>query len=161
MQKRLDDLKRIAVMSPTDANLLAYMRYQRFVMDKSEVFAERWQRLVWTVPELDYGLTGRPTNAMAVGVFDQQRQELQAQRIRHRVRPTEGPVEIHDSALVTRLLDEETEDILRLARPDRETAERYRKASRIALRWIRNYVDLDFRSLGTYSRAELERIATD
>jgi malate synthase len=84
-----------------------------------------------------------------------------AQRIRHRVRPTEGPVEIHDSALVTRLLGEETEDILRLARPDRETAERYRKASRIALRWIRNYVDLDFRSLGTYSRAELERIATD
>lgn len=82
MQKRLDDLKRIAVMSPTNANLLAYMRYQRFVMNKSEAFAERWQRLVWTVPELDYGLTGRPTNAMAVGVFDRQRQELQAQRIR-------------------------------------------------------------------------------
>jgi len=82
MQKRLDDLKRIAVMSPTDANLLAYMRYQRFVMDKSEAFAARWQRLVWTVPELDYGLTGRPTNAMAIGVFDEQRRERQAQRIR-------------------------------------------------------------------------------
>lgn len=82
MQKRLDDLKRIAVMNPTDQNLVAYMRYQRLVMDKSEVFAERWQRLVWTVPELDYSLSGRPTNAMAVGVFDEQLQERRAERIR-------------------------------------------------------------------------------
>jgi conjugal transfer pilus assembly protein TraF len=82
MQKRLDELKRVAVMNPTDTNLLAYMRYQRFVMDKSEIFAERWQRLVWTVPELDYGLTGRPTNSMAISVFDEQRQERQVQRIR-------------------------------------------------------------------------------
>ena len=82
MQKRLDELKRVAVMNPTDANLLAYMRYQRVVMNKSEVFAERWQRLVWTVPELDYGLTGRPTNSMAISVFDEQSQERQVQRIR-------------------------------------------------------------------------------
>ena len=82
MQKRLDELKRVAVMNPTDSNLLAYMRYQRLVMNKSEVFAERWQRLVWTVPELDYGLTGRPTNAMAIGIFDERLQERQVQRIR-------------------------------------------------------------------------------
>ncbi|HET9490193.1 MAG TPA: hypothetical protein VFR64_10630 [Methylomirabilota bacterium] len=84
-----------------------------------------------------------------------------AQRIRHRVRPTEGPAAVHDFALVTRLVGEETEDILRLTRPDGETAERYRKASKIAMHWIRSYVDLDFRSLGTYSRAELERIAAE
>ncbi|MDP2323045.1 MAG: conjugal transfer protein TraF, partial [Gammaproteobacteria bacterium] len=42
MQQRLDELKRVAVMNPTDTNLVAYMRYQRFVMNKSEVFAERW-----------------------------------------------------------------------------------------------------------------------
>ena len=82
MQKRLEELKRVAVMNPTDANLLAYMRYQRLVMHKSEVFAERWQRLVWTTPELDYGLTGRPTNSMAISVFDDQTRERQAQRIR-------------------------------------------------------------------------------
>jgi len=83
MQQRLDELKRVAVMNPTDANLVAYMRYQRFVMNKSEVFAERWQRLVWTVPELDYGLTGRPTNAMAIGAFDEQQQIRQAQVVRN------------------------------------------------------------------------------
>ena len=83
MQKRLDDLKRVAVMNPTDANLVSYMRYQRFVMDKSELFAERWQRLVWSVPNLDYGLTGRPTNAMAIGVFDDQQRDKQAQAVRN------------------------------------------------------------------------------
>jgi len=83
MQKRLDDLKRVAVMNPTDANLLSYMRYQRFVMDKSEFFAERWQRLVWSVPDLDYGLTGRPTNAMAIGVFDDRQRDRQARAVRN------------------------------------------------------------------------------
>ena len=82
MQKRLDDLKRVAVMNPTDANLLAYMRYQRFVMNKSEHFAERWQRLIWTVPDLDYGLTGRPTNSMAIGAFDEQQRDRHAQTVR-------------------------------------------------------------------------------
>ncbi len=82
-----------------------------------------------------------------------------AQRIRHRVRASEGPADLHDFALVKRLLREEAADILHLARPDRETAERYGKAVRIAMRWIANYVDLDFRSLGTYSRADLDRIA--
>src|SRR5688500_163419 len=82
-----------------------------------------------------------------------------AQRIRHRARPTQGPGEAHDFALVKRLLQEEREDILRLSRPEPEAAERYRKAVKIAMRWIKNYVDLDFRSLGSYSRADLDRIA--
>lgn len=83
MQQRLDELKRVAVMNPTDTNLVAYMRYQRFVMNKSEVFAERWQRLVWTVPELDYGQSGRPTNSMAISAFDEQQQIRQAQVVRN------------------------------------------------------------------------------
>jgi conjugal transfer pilus assembly protein TraF len=82
MQKRLEDLKRVAVMNPTDANLTAYMRYQRMVMDKSEHFAERWQRLVWTVPDLDYGFSGRPTNAMAIHVYDEQQHKSQAHTMR-------------------------------------------------------------------------------
>ena len=73
MQRRLEDLKRIAVMNPTDQHLQAYMRYQRMVMDKSQTFAERWQRLLWQVPDLDYSLNGRPTNAMALQVYDEQR----------------------------------------------------------------------------------------
>ena len=68
-----------------------------------------------------------------------------------------------------RLLREETDDILarlrETVRDERgraafaEAETRYRKAERIAMRWIRNYTDLDFRSLGTYTRADLETIA--
>src|SRR5882762_9442386 len=41
------------------------------------------------------------------------------------------------------------------------TQERYRKAVKIAMRWIKNYIDLDFRSLGSYTRADLDRIARE
>jgi conjugal transfer pilus assembly protein TraF len=82
LQKRLEDLKRIAVMNPSEANLLAYMRLQRTVMDKSQTFADRWQRLVWSVPDLDYGMTGRPTNAMAINVFDDQQRSRDAETVR-------------------------------------------------------------------------------
>ena len=81
MQRQLEDLKRIAVMNPNDANLLAYMRYQQRIMRRSETFAQRWQRLVWTTPELDYGLSGRPANTMAAGVYDEQLQRRQIRAI--------------------------------------------------------------------------------
>jgi malate synthase len=82
-----------------------------------------------------------------------------AQRIRHAARTTEGPATTHDAALVKRLLQDELEDILRRRPADAALQARYRKALKIALRWIRNYVDLDFRSLGSYTRRELETIA--
>jgi hypothetical protein len=72
---------------------------------------------------------------------------------------------VHDEAIVTRLLQEETDDILarlRAASPGAAYAEaeqRYRNARKIALRWIKNYVALDFRSLGSYTRADLDAIA--
>ena len=83
LQQRLEELKRVAVMNPSETNLLAYMRFQRMVMDKSQVFADRWQRLVWSAPDLDYGLNGRPTNAMAINVFDDQQRDRDAQTVRN------------------------------------------------------------------------------
>lgn len=89
-----------------------------------------------------------------------------AQRIRHRAATTQGPSAVHDEALVKRLLAEEVDDILSRRRQTikdpralAETEARYGKARKIALRWIRNYVDLDFRSLGSYSHADLDAIA--
>src|SRR5882724_8116583 len=80
-----------------------------------------------------------------------------AQRIIHRARET-GSGAAHDFALVKRLLNEELADIL-TRRQGAETHERYRKALKIAMRWIKNYTDLDFRSLGSYTRADLDAIA--
>jgi malate synthase len=83
-----------------------------------------------------------------------------AQRIRHQAQTTAGPAARHDFALVKRLLQEECEDIIaRLPMKDAETEVRYGNAVKIAMRWIRNYTDLDFRSLGSYTRADLEKIA--
>jgi malate synthase len=92
-----------------------------------------------------------------------------AQRIRHRAATTQGPAAVHDFGLVKRLLQEEVDDIL--ARRQHAAGEsgrqsshaevetRYRQAVKIAMRWIKNYTDLDFRSLGSYTRDDLERIA--
>jgi malate synthase len=92
-----------------------------------------------------------------------------AQRIRHRARDSHDPSRVHDFPLVKQLLQGEGEDILaRLQssiRSDRdkvayaEAEERYRKAVRIAMRWIKNYTELNFRSLGSYTIADLEVIA--
>jgi len=81
-----------------------------------------------------------------------------AQRIRHAARTTEGPAATHDAALVKRLLQDELADIL--GRRPAEAAERYRKAVKIAMRWIKNYTELDFRSLGSYTRKDLDAIAS-
>jgi conjugal transfer pilus assembly protein TraF len=82
MQERLETLKRVAVMNPTDDNLMAYMRFQRMVMDRSQVFADRWQRLVWREPSLDYASDGRPTNTVAIAAFDERQSERDTAAVR-------------------------------------------------------------------------------
>lgn len=87
-----------------------------------------------------------------------------AQRILHGAADGTDAGQRHDFALVKRLLQEEREDIItRLpdpgSTPHRQAVERYRKAYTIALRWVKNYTELDFRSLGSYTRDELEAIA--
>jgi malate synthase len=82
-----------------------------------------------------------------------------AQRIRHHVRTTDDTGPAHDFALVKRLLGEELTDIAARRPGDAVVQERYRKSVKIAMRWIKNYVDLDFRSLASYTRGDLEKIA--
>jgi malate synthase len=83
-----------------------------------------------------------------------------AQRIRHAARTTDTPAAVHDFSMVKRLLQSETDDIVKGLKGDAAAEERYRKALKIALRWVKNYTDLDFRSLGSYTRADLDRIAS-
>ncbi len=95
-----------------------------------------------------------------------------AQRIRHGARDADTG-QAHDFPLVKELLRNEVEDILARLKEDTEprdeegrremseSEERYRKAVKIAMRWIKCYTELDFRSLGSYTRADLEAIAAD
>ena len=92
-----------------------------------------------------------------------------AQRIIHSARDDESG-EVQDFALMKRLLQEELDDIIarrQAAAPADEESqralaemvERYRKAYKVALRWIKNYTEYDFRSLGSYTRSDLDAIA--
>ena len=92
-----------------------------------------------------------------------------AQRIIHGARD-ENTGQVQDFALIKQLLQEELEDISELrtaAAPSddvsqealAEMLDRYQKAYKVALRWIKNYTEYDFRSLGSYTHADLEAIA--
>ncbi len=90
-----------------------------------------------------------------------------AQRIIHAAQ-AEDTGQLQDFALIGRLLREELDDIIALRRAGasdsnqaelEDTIERYEKARKIALHWISSYTEYDFRSLGSYTREELEAIA--
>lgn len=85
-----------------------------------------------------------------------------AQRIIHAAADSESG-EKHDFALVKGLLAEQLDDILRLRKEagilDDAMDRRYRDSVRVSMRWIRNYTELNFRSLGTYTRKDLADIA--
>src|SRR5438034_866291 len=81
-----------------------------------------------------------------------------AQRIRHHAKDPQAGL-AHDGALVKRLLQDELADILSRRPKSAEVETRYRNAMKVAMRWVKNYTELDFRSLGAYTRAELDAIA--
>ena len=93
-----------------------------------------------------------------------------AQRLIHSARDTETG-EAHDFPLAKRILQEERDDIIRLMTEEAgeldesgqralaAATERYHKAYKIALRWVKNYTELDFRSLGSYTHEQLHEIA--
>jgi malate synthase len=94
-----------------------------------------------------------------------------AQRILHRAKDSKDAAQVHDFGLVKRLLQEETDDILKRLKATitasdakaqaayADAEDRYRRAMKIALRWIKNYTELNFRSLGSYTRKDLDAIA--
>ena len=88
-----------------------------------------------------------------------------AQRIIHTAQDRDTN-EIHTFTLVKSIIDSETADILRVRETVVEANEysqlecRYHASRKITLRWIKNYTDLNFRSLGSYTRGDLDKIAS-
>ncbi len=94
-----------------------------------------------------------------------------AQRIIHGARD-ENTGQVQDFALIKQLLQEELGDITErrtAAAPSddasqealTEMLDRYQKAYKVALRWIKNYTEYDFRSLGSYTHADLDEISEE
>lgn len=61
--RQLDELKARAILEPSEANILAYIRYQRQQLDRSSTFADIWQRALWQNPDVDYTLQ-RPVSTI-------------------------------------------------------------------------------------------------
>ena len=89
LQVRLEQQRIVAIMSPTAANVRAYLHTQKEVLDRSANFADVWQRVVWSTPALDYGLQSRPTDAAALYTHDSHRRDRR-QRILARVADERG-----------------------------------------------------------------------
>lgn len=81
LQKRLEDSRKIAIMNPTEANVLRYMELEAKVVRQASYFADVAQRLGWTHAQLDMTLEGRPVNALAIQTYNQQEQIAQARKI--------------------------------------------------------------------------------
>lgn len=81
LQKQLVEARQVAVMSPTEDNLKKYIQLQEVVLNQAATFTDQWQRVIWSNPELDYALKGRPTDATAIKAYDQQRFQDKAQAI--------------------------------------------------------------------------------
>jgi len=72
LQKTLEETRNIAVMRPTEANVRRYMELEARLVARASTFADMAQRVAWATPELDPTLQGRPVNAKALEVFEQQ-----------------------------------------------------------------------------------------
>ena len=69
----------------------------------------------------------------------------------------------HDFGIVKGIVDSELEDILALRNKegiDSASIDRYRKSASITSQWIKNYTEMEFRSLGSYTREELDSIGS-
>ena len=64
ISKQLDELKVRAILEPSEANVTAYIRFQREQLDRASMFSDVWQRSMWQNPELDYTLQ-RPVSTLA------------------------------------------------------------------------------------------------
>ncbi|MFW6174725.1 MAG: hypothetical protein ACOC5K_03000, partial [Chloroflexota bacterium] len=84
-----------------------------------------------------------------------------AQRVIHRA-VCEDTERTHDLPLIKELAQSERDDILRLLgdAADASAEDRYSRAAKIAMQWVKNYTEFNFRSLGSYTRADLARIGT-
>ena len=83
-----------------------------------------------------------------------------AQRVIHEAQAEDTGVS-HDLALLKSIITDEGEDIISLMGPNAPAAsvQRYRAAVKISMQWLKNYTEFNFRSLGSYSRADLAEIA--
>ena len=62
MRAHLQELRALAVIEPTHEHVEAYMREQARMSEMAGLFADRWRRVLWATPDLDYETHHPQTN---------------------------------------------------------------------------------------------------
>jgi conjugal transfer pilus assembly protein TraF len=70
IKKELERIKGVAVVNPTEANVLEFLRAQNWIMDKSSLFADVARRVVWTYPDVNYSARSPTVNYARSNVKD-------------------------------------------------------------------------------------------
>lgn len=73
LRRQGDELRNRAILKPTEANVIAYMKYQREQTDMASTLADMWGRVLIAHPELDYTLQ-RPVSNLGKANWQEQRQ---------------------------------------------------------------------------------------
>ncbi len=73
ISRQLDELKALAILNPTEANVINYIRFQREQLDRASTFSDTWQRALWQNPDLDYTLQ-RPVSTVGKRLWLDNRQ---------------------------------------------------------------------------------------
>jgi conjugal transfer pilus assembly protein TraF len=81
LRRRVEDLRGIAVMNPTEANVRRYMELEQVVVQRASLFADVAQRIAWASPELDNTTSGRPVNAKALEVWNAEQSQSRARTL--------------------------------------------------------------------------------
>lgn len=69
----LERLLAVSVEKQTPESVKEYLYLQQYAMDRASRFSDVFRRTVWTTPDLDYSLRGRPTNALSIAAYDSDR----------------------------------------------------------------------------------------
>ena len=67
-QMRLENIKALAILEPSEDNLKHYMMAQAVAMRMASTFADQWQRVLYKTPALDANIAN-PTSALGGQVF--------------------------------------------------------------------------------------------
>ncbi len=85
MRKEAEDKLHAALVKPTEANLVAYIKAQEKIGARSEFFANQWQRVIMTHPELDYSLK-HPHSYNALHIYRAQASKAKKNKIKQLVK---------------------------------------------------------------------------
>ena len=78
-QRRMEEALQMAVINPSEANVLNYLTLWQESKQKASVFTDVAQAVAWRTPSVNDDFLGvRPTSPAATQVFDRQREEEQA-----------------------------------------------------------------------------------